>query len=716
MRYPIDPLPPGAATVPELRIVARRWARDNKGHPRDPQQAEDRQKKWKMKKIICLACFISVCMAARPQAARNDSLAAAIAAYPKDDTVKVGMMANLAKGLAYSDPARGLRIADSALPIAERLNFITGILNCYNVKSSLYFVRGDLKNALRADSQYLQMGQRYHNRQALTSANGLMGIIYSQKGDYSKALEFLLAALRLADTLGDKGRIAAINQNIGNIYNDLEDYDKAIDYYRKSIAITDSIVPPVPVPPALYNNIGSVLIRQGKYAEAVQYLDKGEGISRATNNQRSLAGSLNNLSDAWRRLGDNGRAFDYGVQAMSVSRRIGDKRSLSNSLINVGVAVGELPDTALTARKIAPRERFTIALSYLDSAIALATAVGDMATRTEAYRNLSDVEEKQKNYPAAIAALREYNSLHDTIVNNDNQKEITRKLIQYEFDKKAADLLLQEQVAEARLKEERWFLFGVSAGLLSLVVIGILLYRQSVQRKAANKALTEINRQLDEANKLKARFFGLLSHDLRSPIARLVSFLNLQKEAPDMLTEASAAQHRQKITQAAEDLLNTIEDLLLWSKGQMTNFRPEMSPVGTGVLFDELRGLYPENGQIKIDYLEERPLVLVTDRHYLGTILRNLTSNAIKALEGRPDGHIVWKAFEKDGKKYLSITDSGPGIPKEQQNVLFVDDAAIGTKHGLGLNFVRDFANAIGCGIKVTSAPGVGTTFILECA
>ncbi len=719
-------------------------------------------------------------LTARAQQSKTDSLASVIAAYPKNDTVKVILMTNLAKMLAYSDPAKARNIMDNALSLAEQIHFINGILTCYNIKSSLYIIQGNLAEASHVGEQYLQLARQYHNQPALITADGLMGIIYSQNGNYSRALEYLLNALKISETIGDQTKIAAITQNIGNIYNDLEDYDKAIDYYKKSIAITNTIVPPMIVPPALYNNIGSVLIRQMKYTKAIEYLEKGESISRETNNQRSLSGALSNLSDAYHHLGDNEKAFETGNQALVISRRIGDKRTMSGSLMNVGIAISELPDPALQARNIDPRERFSIAVSKLDSALALATSVGDIMAKDEAYKDLSEISEKQKNYPLAISSLRLYSQLHDTIVNNDNQKEITRKFIQYEFDKKEADFQMEQQITEGKLKEEkllshqsqqqlkieqtdlalsnkdrdlqklsvqkeqedllkekqekknlqilsdqkdkiqvleianqRRFLYGMIAGLVLLSVIGILLYRQGIHRRTANETLTFINRQLDEANKLKARFFGLLSHDLRSPIARLIDFLYLQKEAPDLLTEETAARHRQHIVHAAEDLLVTIEDLLLWSKGQMNNFHPEIRSVEVHLLFSELQRLYPGNSRIKIDFTEVQQFAIQTDKDYLNTILRNLTSNAMKALEGQANGHIIWKAYESKGNKFLSITDNGPGIPKAQQKILFNDDAAIGTKNGLGLNFVRDFANAIHCTIQVDSAPGLGTTFIL---
>ncbi|MBC8643659.1 HAMP domain-containing histidine kinase [Flavobacterium lindanitolerans] len=115
-----------------------------------------------------------------------------------------------------------------------------------------------------------------------------------------------------------------------------------------------------------------------------------------------------------------------------------------------------------------------------------------------------------------------------------------------------------------------------------------------------------------------------------------------------------------KTINSAENLLNSMEDLLLWSKGQMENFKPQPKTISVGSLFEDTRKHF--SGQEKIDILFEDPqgLVLNTDENYLKTIIRNLTGNAIKALEKTNNAKIIWKAWQENGIKHLSITDNGP--------------------------------------------------------
>ncbi len=271
----------------------------------------------------------------------------------------------------------------------------------------------------------------------------------------------------------------------------------------------------------------------------------------------------------------------------------------------------------------------------------------------------------------------------------------------------------KDRINSLEIASQRRLKYGLIAGLLLIGAIGILLYRQGVIRKKANRDLTRINAQLDEANRVKARFFGIISHDLRGPVANLISLINLRNEAPDLIDEEGMTAGQQRITDTAGNLLHVMEDILLWSKGQMVAFRPQLKRLSVSQVFTELQLLYPGNGRFRILFRDPQALQLETDEDYLKTILRNLTSNAIKAVHGRTDGLIEWRAWKEDHHICLAVTDNGPGISASQRRALFNDDADIGTRHGLGLPLIRDLTVAVHCEIRVDTPAGGGTMFTL---
>ena len=332
---------------------------------------------------------------------------------------------------------------------------------------------------------------------------------------------------------------------------------------------------------------------------------------------------------------------------------------------------------------------------YLSDGLKLAKAHNERVAIIAIIDSLASVDAAINNYKDAFFNLQYRNKINDSIYSQENKNKIASLEGKHEIDLRDKQLLINKlEIADQ--KKQRWFLI---AGFAILFIIAGLIYYQSIERKKTNTTLLHLNGELDEANKVKTRFFSILNHDLRSPVASFVNFLHLQREAPDLMDAAAQAAYSKKATAAAENLLNTMEDLLLWSKGQMENFKPNAREIPVALLYDYLEQAIPGSNNINISFEQQPDMKLNIDEHYVKTIMYNLTNNAVKALGG--NGTIKWRAWEEGKQKYLSITDNGPGATEEAFRALYDDSAPVGIKTALGLHIIRDLAKAIKCKISI---------------
>ena len=303
-----------------------------------------------------------------------------------------------------------------------------------------------------------------------------------------------------------------------------------------------------------------------------------------------------------------------------------------------------------------------------------------------------------------------FNKHQDSLYNEDNRETI--KNIE---DKRTIDLKNKEiEINKLKLinqQKQKWFFI---AGLAFLGIIGGLLFYQSRNRQRTNEKLQQLNAELDEANKAKTRFFSILNHDLRGPVANLIFFLQLQKESPELLDEESIQRMQDKTMTGAENLLASMEDILQWSKSQMENFKPQPQKFQIATLFEDTQKHFLSVENIEFQFENPNNLVLVTDENYLKTIVRNLTGNAVKALANVQNPTIVWNAFQENGATILSITDNGKGASQDEFKALYDEKEVVGIKTGLGLHLIRDLAKAIDCEISVNSKMNEGTTITLK--
>jgi signal transduction histidine kinase len=180
-----------------------------------------------------------------------------------------------------------------------------------------------------------------------------------------------------------------------------------------------------------------------------------------------------------------------------------------------------------------------------------------------------------------------------------------------------------------------------------------------------------------------------------------------------MLDEESTKRMQDKTMAGAENLLNSMEDILQWSKSQMENFKPQPKKIAISNLFEEVKNHFSSEEHIKISFENPQNIQINTDENYLKTIIRNLTGNAIKALKEIENPTIIWKAWQENGQSFLSISDNGKGASDEQFKALYDEKEVTGIKTGLGLHLIRDLAKAIDCKITVDSKQNVGTIFTL---
>lgn len=255
-------------------------------------------------------------------------------------------------------------------------------------------------------------------------------------------------------------------------------------------------------------------------------------------------------------------------------------------------------------------------------------------------------------------------------------------------------------------------------GLAALGVISLLLYFIYRNKEKLNKVLNErndrldeLNRDLSEANETKARLFGIISHDLRSPVSKIVSLLQLQKERPELFNEEARKKHEERLKKASENVLETMEDLLLWSKSQMQHFTPDFGPVKVEEVVQKEIGLLKEQLEeknITIDCRVPGSFVEQTDENFLSVIIRNLLQNAVKYSNG---GQPVVVSAEGQA---LIVTNAVSGANAGSLNGRLLNRQVDSKGSGLGLQIAADLATRIHTRLFFRDEPGTALTAVLS--
>ena len=234
----------------------------------------------------------------------------------------------------------------------------------------------------------------------------------------------------------------------------------------------------------------------------------------------------------------------------------------------------------------------------------------------------------------------------------------------------------------------------------------------------ARRELAGKNRRLRELDELKNMFIASATHDLKTPLTSILGYAEmlgeegLQSEAQRMASTIENSAHR---------VLMMINDLLAAASIMTSELKLEKSETDlVSVVRDAVDGLQPaaRAGHVTMTRSGEESATAFVDERRVLQILDNLLSNAVKY---SPGGGSVNAGCQVQGDTVaITVTDTGIGIPPEEQSQLFgryfrastaLEHGIVGT--GLGLANARAFAEAHGGSLECTSDPGVGSTFTL---
>ena len=230
-----------------------------------------------------------------------------------------------------------------------------------------------------------------------------------------------------------------------------------------------------------------------------------------------------------------------------------------------------------------------------------------------------------------------------------------------------------------------------------------------------NRAFEDMTVRLAEARDTERQFLMRVSHELRTPLTAIRGQVDalvdgiFEEEAEQQLAYAA-------ITAESQRLNRLVSDLLDLARLQAKRFGLEADEVDLNILLDQVvtgQGAEARERDIEITLQSGTLPVIIGDGDRILQIVGNLVRNAVR---WTPDeGTVIVSALAEAGRVWITVDDSGPGIPPAKRADIFrafyTED---GTGTGLGLAIARELALAMGGTVTVADAPQGGARFVVE--
>lgn len=259
---------------------------------------------------------------------------------------------------------------------------------------------------------------------------------------------------------------------------------------------------------------------------------------------------------------------------------------------------------------------------------------------------------------------------------------------------------------------------GKGAGRQYVGSVGVI--RDISDRVHAQEAMRMARDAADAANMAKSEFLSSMSHELRTPLNAILGFGQLLDDPNNPLNEdqLSALGH---IIDGGEHLLGLINGVLDLAKIEAGTLAISIETIDPASAIEQCilmaASLAEKTGISVVDDAQgSHPPKIMADLTRFKQVLINLLSNGIKY--NRPDGKVTLSWSETDdGMVRFIVADTGPGIPKDKQRLLFQPFQRLGKEAstiegtGIGLSICRELMHRMNGRIGFSSEDGKGSSF-----
>lgn len=599
-------------------------------------------------------------------------------------TERVDCLNNLSRELSYISPVESLTYATQALNLSLKTNYANGQAYAYRSMAS----------------------------------------VYSYEGALAETIVNLEKAMAIFRSRGDSIGVANCYVTLGHTYRRLEKYDEEIKYHRLSYEMI--------LPTLQFERIAVVT---HNYSEALLnggFLDESFELGKRAITIADSLKILPLLSSCYKVMGKiyfNRQKTDsadfWFSKALAISGQLGKN---SQKIATIESMLGKA-DILHKKSNDAEEEKLLFEIISFIKKHKMYSYVDLVYEKL-----LQDLLSHELSSKGRII-LEDYKMLKEQIANYQNQQKLglitaTQNIVRLEESNKELNNAMSVQKKMIAQERQNRIIVTVFSCIVCISLIIIAIYFSKV--KSANNTLVEQeriilrkNKELDELNKTKDKFFSIVSHDFQAPLSSVSSFSKLLVNNIGAIPNEELKELGEVLNKQVDKSLEFTQNLLTWSKLQMHNPGTNREKIDVVQFIDNLYNfqepLFREKGITLIRNLES--VAAVADKSQLEFILRNLIRNAIKFTP--ISGSISITAQQQGAFVKIIIKDSGAGfsasdLEKTKRGEFLVSTPGTNQEQGTGLGLVlcKEFVH-LNNGellIKNASDGGAEVTLILPSA
>lgn len=649
--------------------------------------------------------------------------------YTKEDTSKADLYIALAKEYAPLDVTKTIGKAELALIIAENRKDSKRTFDAHSLLAEAYQKKQDLAKASSHLSKLQQFDEKYLSINQKAILYGLEGKIHLSLENYEKAQRAFQSQLAIYENDSKW----ATSLELANTYLELGQLNlaqnaiqKAISFFEKAISINSKDGGINHRIQAL-NALGQAFILAKEYDNGLAKCNEALYLSESISD-KSLICEINiNVANSLFAL----EKFDQALERLEVAYTHAESINSPTFLSKITLKKGQILKAKNQSSKAVELYKKALDISWLANNKALTRDIYEAL-----YQHFDD-ENDTKN---AYFYLKGFINIRDSLNAEQQSKQYIIEKIKFETEQKEIEnqrLLAQQLENQIIIQHQRTSNYILLVLLMLGCAGGYLLYQKLKQRKANNDFLEKevqrrteqlqlsnndlilTNKKLEQSNAELERFAYIASHDLKSPLRNIISFMNLIERKLRNSEDKDIKKYLQFVTENAQQMNILIQDVLEFSRIDNDAQQARYEKVDLNdTLMLAVQNLHEQLVEGDGSVITERLPVIQGNSVHLLQLFQNIIGNGLKYNDSnKPYVKISHKLLEHH--MILSIEDNGIGIAPQYHEQIFEMFKRLHTRDeykgtGIGLAICKKIVHNLGGKIWLNSDVGKGTVFYIS--
>ena len=381
-----------------------------------------------------------------------------------------------------------------AMNICEKMNDLEGLaLNYYNI-GLCYREQSKIYCALNAEQQALSIWKQLGNTDNIIRAHRTIIGLYKSIDEFELAISYTEEAINLAIENGNKHEEASLYDIFAKINFQIGDIEKAKELFRKSLEIYGELNEQLQIARIKHNIAVRLYINEPD--TAIYLLQKSVKIyEKLSQDNQQLFHVCNSLANMYQMKNQDDSVKKYKELALFKAIFSENAQTIANAYDTIGVYYMKIGDINNAEKNF--RKAYDIALK---------TGINNVLSYS--LSGLSSIRYQKGDYKSAYDYLHEYKIINDSLIRDENVKNIQQLTMKYEFEKKMTEskesINAQLERQQHANKYQRTVVAIISIALIFTAIMLISIIRSNRRNKIANVKLKEQNEEIIEHHDLIA--------------------------------------------------------------------------------------------------------------------------------------------------------------------------------------------------------------------